>query len=150
MSNREIETARKIATYVPEFRLGAPQRSPKRLVGRLFRLPLEFGHGSCLHGPVPSRYSNRPPATAAPKRVELKDALRREMRIARALREVGAALGPSGELDDVLELVLDKTQELLESERATLFLLDETTGDLVSRIVGGGQVRSVRMRVGYG
>jgi GAF domain-containing protein len=80
----------------------------------------------------------------------LKDALRREMRIARALREVGAALGPSGELDDVLELVLEKTQELLESERATLFLLDETTGDLVSRIVGGGQVRSVRLRVGYG
>lgn len=76
--------------------------------------------------------------------------MRRESRIAQALREVGAALGPSEDLDDVLELVLEKTQELLESERATLFLLDETTGDLVSRIVGSGQVRSVRMRVGYG
>jgi signal transduction histidine kinase/putative methionine-R-sulfoxide reductase with GAF domain len=96
---------------------------------------------------VPTRNSTRP---AAPKRAALEDALRREARIAQALREVGAALGPSEELDDVLELVLDKTQVLLECERATLFLLDETTGDLVSRIVGGGQVRSVRLRMGYG
>jgi signal transduction histidine kinase len=109
---------------------------------------MEFWHGSCLHGLVPNRNSTRP--AAAPKRAELEDALRRESRIAQALREVGAALGPSEELDDVLELVLDKTQVLLECERATLFLLDETTGDLVSRIVGGGQVRSVRLRVGYG
>ncbi len=74
----------------------------------------------------------------------------REARVARALREIGAALGPSEDLDDILELVLAKTQELLESERATLYLLDEGTGELVSRIVGGGQVRSIRMRVGYG
>ncbi|HMA92963.1 MAG TPA: GAF domain-containing protein, partial [Polyangiaceae bacterium] len=111
---------------------------------------MEIWHASCLHGVVPSRHSNRPPQAAPIKRAELEDALRRESRIAQALREVGAALGPSEDLDDVLELVLEKTQELLESERATLFLLDETTGDLVSRIVGGGQVRSVRMRVGYG
>jgi signal transduction histidine kinase len=99
---------------------------------------------------VPTRNSHRPAPVATATRGELEDALRRETRIARALREVGSALGPSEDLDDVLELVLDKTQELLESERATLFLLDETTGDLVSRIVGGGQVRSVRLRVGYG
>lgn len=122
----------------------------RRLVGRLFRVTIEIWHVSCLHWQVPSRHSNRPPPAAIPKRAELEDALRRESRIAQALREVGAALGPSEDLDDVLELVLEKTQELLESERATLFLLDETTGDLVSRIVGGGQVRSVRMRVGYG
>lgn len=128
-------------------RRNADLASFKRLVGRLFRLPMEFWHSSCLHGSVPSRHSNRPPPA---KRAELEDALQRETRIAQALREVGAALGPSEDLDDVLELVLEKTQELLESDRATLFLMDETTGDLVSRIVGSGQVRSVRMRVGYG
>jgi signal transduction histidine kinase len=103
-----------------------------------------------LHGVVPSRHSNRPPPAPAATRAALEVELRRESRIAQALREVGAALGPSEDLDGVLELVLEKTQELLESERATLFLLDETTGDLLSRIVGGGQVRSVRLRVGYG
>jgi len=125
-----------------------PFGTEKRLADRVFRLPLEFWHGSCLHGHVPSRNTSRP--VPAPKGAELEDAWRRESRIAAALREVGAALGPSEELDDVLELVLDRTQVLLECERATLFLLDETTGDLVSRIVGGGQVRSVRLRVGYG
>lgn len=97
---------------------------------------------------MPPRSATR--SGAEKKRAELEDALRRESRIAQALREVGAALGPSEELDDVLELVLEKTEVLLECERATLFLLDETTGDLVSRIVGGGQVRSVRLRMGYG
>jgi len=77
-------------------------------------------------------------------------ALQREAQVARALREIGAALAPSEELDDVLELLLAKAQELLESERAMLYILDETTGELVSRIVVGGETRSVRMRVGFG
>ncbi len=77
-------------------------------------------------------------------------ALQREAQVARALREIGAALAPSEELDDILELLLAKAQELLESERATLYILDETTGELVSRIVVGGETRSVRMRVGFG
>ena len=76
--------------------------------------------------------------------------MQREAHVARALREIGAALAPSEELDDVLELLLAKTQELLESERATLYILDESTGELVSRIVVGGETRSIRMRVGFG
>ena len=76
--------------------------------------------------------------------------LQREAHVARALREIGAALAPTEELDDVLELLLAKTQELLESERATLYILDESTGELVSRIVVGGEARSIRMRVGFG
>jgi signal transduction histidine kinase len=76
--------------------------------------------------------------------------MQREAHVARALREIGAALAPSEELDDVLELLLAKTQELLESERATLYILDESTDELVSRIVVGGETRSVRMRVGFG
>ena len=77
-------------------------------------------------------------------------ALQREAQVARALREIGAALAPSEELDDILELLLAKAQELLESERATLYILDETTGELVSRIVVGGETRAVRLRVGFG
>jgi signal transduction histidine kinase len=149
LGNCEIGSVGDISRICLGYRAVALWLRLKRLVGRLFRLPMEFWHGSCLHGVVPSRHSNRPPSAVA-TRSELEDALRRVSRTAQALREVGAALGPSEDLDDVLELVLDKTQELLESDRATLFLLDETTGDLVSRIVGGGQVRSVRLRVGYG
>ena len=96
-----------------------------------------------------TRNSTRPPPRA--RRTKAADpTLQREAHVARALREIGAALAPSEELDDVLELLLGKTQELLESERATLYILDESTGELVSRIVVGGETRSIRMRVGFG
>jgi signal transduction histidine kinase len=70
--------------------------------------------------------------------------------VARALREIGAALAPTEELDNVLELLLAKTQELLESDRAMLFILDESTGALFSRLLVGGEVQSIRMQVGRG
>jgi signal transduction histidine kinase len=80
----------------------------------------------------------------------LADALRREQRISRALREVGTALGTTLDLDDLLELILGKVTELLEADRATLYLLDEAKDELISRIVVGGEVRSIRMKVGHG
>jgi hypothetical protein len=81
---------------------------------------------------------------------ELRLALAREERIARALREVGAALGTTLELDDLLELILGRLTDLLEAERSTLYLLDEASGDLVSRIAVGQDVRSIRLKVGHG
>ena len=81
---------------------------------------------------------------------ELEAALAREERISRALREVGNALGTTLDLDDLLELILGKVTELLEADRATLYLLDEGRGELLSRIVVGQQVRSIRLKVGHG
>lgn len=81
---------------------------------------------------------------------ELEVALAREERIAGALREVGNALGTTLDLDDLLELILGKVTELLEADRATLYLLDEASKELVSRLVVGQKVRSIRVRVGHG
>jgi signal transduction histidine kinase/putative methionine-R-sulfoxide reductase with GAF domain len=93
------------------------------------------------------------PKTAAlgdERTARLADALRREQRVSRALREVGTALGTTLDLDDLLELILGRITELLEADRATLYLLDEAKNELVSRIVVGGEVRSIRMKVGHG
>jgi len=81
---------------------------------------------------------------------ELRAALAREVRIASALREVGNALGTTLDLDDLLELILGRLTDLLEADRCTLYLLDQAKGELVSRIVIGEQVRSIRVRVGHG
>jgi signal transduction histidine kinase len=81
---------------------------------------------------------------------ELKVALAREERIASALREVGNALGTTLDLDDLLELILGRLTDLLEADRCTLYLLDQAKAELVSRIVIGEQVRSIRVRVGHG
>ena len=92
----------------------------------------------------------KPAALGDERAVRLADALRREQRISRALREVGTALGTTLDLDDLLELILGKVTELLEADRATLYLLDETKDELVSRIVVGGEGRSIRMKLGHG
>jgi signal transduction histidine kinase/putative methionine-R-sulfoxide reductase with GAF domain len=81
---------------------------------------------------------------------ELEAALAREERITAALRDVGVALGTTLDLDQLLELILGKITDLLDADRATLYLLDETRGELVSRIAVGDAIRSVRMRVGEG
>jgi len=81
---------------------------------------------------------------------ELETALAREERISAALRDVGVALGTTLDLDQLLELILEKITDLLDADRATLYLLDETKGELVSRIAVGDAIRSVRMRVGEG
>ena len=81
---------------------------------------------------------------------ELTLRLRHEERVSQALREVGIALGTTFDLDDLLELILGKLTELVEADRATLYLLDEAHDELVSRMVVGEQVRSIRMKVGHG
>ena len=67
-----------------------------------------------------------------------------------ALRDVGVALGTTLDLDQLLELILEKITDLLEADRATLYLLDEAKGELVSRIAVGDAIRSVRIKVGEG
>lgn len=81
---------------------------------------------------------------------ELSAALSREQRVSAALREVGVAIGTTLELDELLELILDRVTELVEADRATLYLLDEAKNELVSRIVVGQNVRSIRLKVGHG
>jgi signal transduction histidine kinase len=77
-------------------------------------------------------------------------ALAREQRVSKALREVGAALGATLDLDQLLELILQKITEALEADRATLYLLDEAKDELVSRIAHGSEIRSIRLKVGHG
>ena len=81
---------------------------------------------------------------------DLEGALAREMRISAALREVGLALGTTLDLDQLLELILGKITEGLEAERATLYFLDEANNELVSRIAHGGEIKSIRLKVGHG
>ncbi len=92
------------------------------------------------------------PARRTPREriAELEIELARERAISEALRDVGVALGSTLDLDQLLELILGKTSVLLGAERATLYLVDEARGELVSRIVTGGAVRSVRLEIGQG
>ncbi|MGZ3454890.1 MAG: GAF domain-containing sensor histidine kinase [Polyangiales bacterium] len=87
--------------------------------------------------------------------------LARAYRIERALRDVGLALGTTLDLDALLRLILERTTEALEAERATLFLLEQVQteqGDgktrfetrLVSRVTEGGSVDEIALHLGEG
>jgi signal transduction histidine kinase/putative methionine-R-sulfoxide reductase with GAF domain len=81
---------------------------------------------------------------------ELEEQLSRERRAGAALREVAIALGAPLDLDNLLELILARAAELLDADRATLYLTEDTSGDLVSRHVVGGKVQTIRLPVGRG
>jgi signal transduction histidine kinase/putative methionine-R-sulfoxide reductase with GAF domain len=81
---------------------------------------------------------------------ELELELERSEKTVRALRDVGLALGSTLDLDQLLELILGKITELLEADRATLYLLDEQRKMLLSRVIIGGEVRSIELPVGEG
>jgi hypothetical protein len=103
-----------------------------------------------VHGSLVSVTVGHEAESARDEIAELRTALAREERIASALREVGNALGTTLDLDDLLELILGRLTDLLEADRCTLYLLDQAKAELVSRIVIGEQVRSIRVRVGHG
>ncbi len=84
------------------------------------------------------------------KLAQVEEELTRERRIGVALREVGLALGTTLDLDQLLELILQKINDAIEADRATLYLLDDRRGELVSRIVQGDEVRQIRLKVGQG
>ncbi len=98
-----------------------------------------------------SRPSPADPARSLDLRLaEAEAALAREMRVSKALREVGTALGTTLDLDQLLELILDKITEAVEADRATLYLLDDANEELVSRVALGDDVRSIRVKLGHG
>ncbi len=84
------------------------------------------------------------------KVAELDSLLGRAERTVRALRDVGLALGSTLDLDQLLELILGKIAELLEADRATLYLLDEQRQRLLSRIIIGDEAKSIELPVGSG
>jgi signal transduction histidine kinase len=81
---------------------------------------------------------------------ELEARLAQAEKTAEALRDVGLALGSTLDLDQLLALILKKITELLDADRATLYLLDEQRQRLFSRIVIGDEARSIELPVGTG
>lgn len=77
-------------------------------------------------------------------------ALRREQKKVALVQEVGRALSTVGNLDALLGLILEKVTALMEADRATLYLLSDDGSELISKIVRGGEVVEIRLRVGEG
>ncbi len=80
----------------------------------------------------------------------LEDALRREQKKVSLVQEVSRALSTEGDLDTLLTLIVAKVVELMEADRATLFLVTEDGRTLWSKVVQGGERVEIRLELGEG
>src|SRR5262245_29731374 len=80
----------------------------------------------------------------------LRAALAREQEKLRAMQEIGVALGSTLDLNELLELVLDRISSVMDAERSTLYLIDEESGELWSKVAQGDRKPEIRLRVGEG
>ncbi len=81
---------------------------------------------------------------------ELEADLAREQGKLRALQDIGQALGSTLHLDELLDLLLTRVARIIDADRATLFLIDDETGEFTSKITHAGQSYEVRIQRGQG
>jgi len=110
--------------------------------------------------------SNETPPTQATKRAEaaaeprggteadsLRDvrvALRTEQKKLALVQEVGRALSAGHDLDQLLNLIMEKVTLLMEADRSTLFVLSDDRKELWSTVLQGGEMHEIRLKVGEG
>ncbi len=64
--------------------------------------------------------------------------------------DIGSALGNALHIDDLLDIIVEKTTELMGAERSTLFLIDGRTQELWSKVVQGSVNIEIRLQLGQG
>jgi signal transduction histidine kinase/putative methionine-R-sulfoxide reductase with GAF domain len=87
---------------------------------------------------------------SAPGAADLQQRLRVEQRKIDAVRQLGRVLGATLDLDRLLVLLLETVTELLDAERATIFLVSDDGAYLESKFAQGGAIATIRLRVGEG
>ncbi len=80
----------------------------------------------------------------------LEAALRREQKKVALVQEVGRALSSEGDLDSLLELIMQKVTELMEADRSTLYLMTEDGGQLWSKVAQADVSEKVMIRLPVG
>ena len=81
---------------------------------------------------------------------DLHSELERSERRVEAIRQIGRVLGSNLELDPLLAEIVDRTTDLLEADRSTLFLADDEEGILWSKVLQGKEHKQIRFPIGTG
>jgi signal transduction histidine kinase len=80
----------------------------------------------------------------------LRELLEQERGKVRALEDIGVALGSTLDLNELLALVVARVSQVVDADRSTLYLLDEDTGELWSKVAEGESISEIRLKVGDG
>lgn len=90
------------------------------------------------------------PLSAEQQHVTLEQQLRIERKKVEAVRQLGKVLGATLDLDRLLVVLLEKVTELLDAERATIYLVTDDGTHLESKIAQGGAIATIRLKAGEG
>ena len=90
------------------------------------------------------------PKLSGSREEELELQLNLERRRIAAIRELGRVLGSTLDFEPLLEALLKTTTQILDAERATIFLLTERRTELGSMITEGGAVAPIWLKLGEG
>jgi signal transduction histidine kinase len=82
--------------------------------------------------------------------LRLQNLVDRERAKLRALQDISAALGSTLDLGELLEMILDRISEVMEADRSALYLLDEDTNELWSKVIQGEDLLEIRLKPGEG
>ncbi len=85
-----------------------------------------------------------------PGDVSLATQLRAEQKKLALVQEVSRALSSGHDLDQLLNLIMEKVTLLMDADRSTLFLLSEDRQELWSKVLQGGELMEIRLKVGEG
>jgi len=81
---------------------------------------------------------------------ELRAQLAREHDKLRALQAIGRALSSTLDLEELSELLLSRVSRIMDSDQATLYVVDDDAGQLWCRFNHGGRSHEIRLGVGQG
>jgi len=102
-----------------------------------------------------ARVSDLAPTPSGPEAEDervraLEAALHREQKKVALVQEVSRALSGGLPLDLLLALIMERVTQLMEADRSTLYLMTDDRAALWSKVVQGGEVVDIRLKVGEG
>ena len=89
-------------------------------------------------------------AAIAVKNAMLNDEIRKRMEVSETLLKVMKSVASELHIDELLKRIVNSTSEVMNAERASLFLVDPKTGDLWSKVAQGIESMEIRVPIGVG
>ena len=89
-------------------------------------------------------------AAIAVKNAMLNEEIRKRMEVSETLLKVMKSVASELHIDELLKKIVNSTSEVMNAERASLFLLDTKTGDLWSKVAQGMESMEIRVPIGVG
>ena len=89
-------------------------------------------------------------AAIAVKNATLNEEIRKRMEVSETLLKVMKSVASVLQIDELLKKIVTSTSEVMNAERASLFLVDQKTGDLWSKVAQGLDSMEIRVPIGVG